>query len=95
LQPGPPKLIAGGEGPEPPHDSENVHRERRRTVFETVVSVLKDEQEDWAAANSFPMASSVFKGAWGVRFAAEVAIGYLAVKRLMTRELFGEGRCVT
>lgn len=68
-------------------ESENVHQKRRQRVFETIVSVLKDEQEDWAVANSFSTASSVFSGAWGVRFAAEVAIGYLAVKRLMTRDL--------
>jgi hypothetical protein len=88
LQPDAPKLIASGQGPELMLDDENIHRKRRQRVFETTVSVLKDEQEEWAAANSFPAGSrDLFSGAWGVRFAAEVAIGYLAVKRLMTRRL--------
>jgi hypothetical protein len=78
-------MISRGEGPEPMLDNESVHRKRRQLVFETIVRVLKDEQEEWTGANSSADAGKIFTGAWGVRFAGEVAIGYLAVKRLMTR----------
>jgi hypothetical protein len=59
-------------------------RETLKAVFSAVRHVLETEERDWATAlMANPHAHDRFDLVWGVRAANEVAIAYLAVKRLL------------
>jgi hypothetical protein len=68
-------------------ESAERHRQWRQTVFGAIVDVLKKEESDWSdwAHASDPKSLERFRYARGVRCASELAIGYLAIKRLLSQ----------